>query len=34
MKNKNMKHENSILLVAMKNVKTKTVKRENIDREK
>jgi len=34
MKNKNMKHENQMLLVAMQNVKTKTVKRENIDREK
>mgnify|MGYP007080217380 CR=1 FL=1 len=33
MKNKKVKHENSRLLVAMKNVKTKTMKRENINRE-
>jgi len=34
MKKKNVKHENSRLLVTMKNVKTKTVKCENINREK
>jgi len=34
MKNKNVKHENSRLLVAVQNVKTKTVKHENNNREK